>query len=332
MKKIISNSIKIIVSLLIAAVILYFTYRDYDFSLFWSDLAGMHLGWLIAAVTFSALGPVFRGLRWNLILEPIGYRIPARDSILTVFTGYAANILIPRFGEISRCAILDTYNKVPFSKSFGTLVAERFVDMILLVLITGTTVLTQFDKFTALFRGDAALQTTGSIPAEAATPLLQTPGFWIWTAVALITVITVSILWVKFDLWEKTRQFVRNFWSGFTALKSVSNLPLFIIWSIGIWICYYLEMYLAFFCMDSTAAIGPTAGLVCFVAGSIAVLIPTPNGAGPWHWSVASMLVLYGVSHSDAQTFALVLHTAQTFAYLLFGAIAWIALHLIRRK
>lgn len=332
MKKILSNSIKIIVSLLIAAIILYFTYRDYDFSLFWSDLSEMHLGWLAAAVAFSGLGPIFRGLRWNLILEPIGYRIPARDSILTVFTGYAANILIPRFGEISRCAILDTYNKVPFSKSFGTLVAERFVDMILLVLITGITVLTQLDKFTALFRGDANMQAAAPSPDEAAIPLLQSPRFWIWTSIFIIAAVIIAVLWVKLSLWEKTKQFVRNFWSGFTALKSVSNLPLFIIWSVGIWICYYLEMYLAFFCMDSTAAIGPIAGLVCFVAGSIAVLIPTPNGAGPWHWSVASMLVLYGVSHTDAQTFALVLHTAQTFAYLIFGAIAWIALHLIRRR
>ena len=91
-------------------------------------------------------------------------------------------------------------------------------------------------------------------------------------------------------------------------------------------------MYLAFFCIESVSQVGPLAGLVCFVAGSIAVLVPTPNGAGPWHFAIMSMLVLYGVGVNDAKTFALVLHTAQTVTYLLCGALAWIALHLFRRR
>lgn len=337
MKKILSNSLKVSVSLIISAVILYFVYRDYDFSEFRTGLSDMKLGWLWAALLFSAIGPLLRGLRWNLLLEPIGYHVPYRDTILTVFTGYAANIIIPRFGEISRCAILDRNNAVPFSKSFGTLVAERFVDMILLILISVSTIILQSGKFIDLFAGKAGISTAeeASETVSAAvekTPLLQNPTFWIITAAIILLIIIFRLLWTRLHIWQSIVRFVKDFWSGFLALRQVRNLPLFLIYSVGIWICYYLEMYLAFFCIESVSQVGPLAGLVCFVAGSIAVLVPTPNGAGPWHFAIMSMLVLYGVGVNDAKTFALVLHTAQTVTYLLCGALAWIALHLFRRR
>lgn len=327
MKKIASNIIKLCVSLAISAVILYLVYRDYDFSSFWDGIAGMKLRWLWIALLFSAISPLLRGLRWNLLLDPIGYRVPARDSVLTVFTGYAANIIIPRIGEICRCAILDRNNKVPFSKSFGTLVAERFVDLICLVTLTVTTVIVQRNMFIDLFAGKADISDIQSAgPAEASSG----SHLFIWiAAVALIA--ACAYLCIRFKLWERILNFIKGFWAGFVSLRQIHNLPLFLAYSVGIWICYYLEMYAAFFCIDSIAHVGPMAGLVCFVAGSIAVLVPTPNGAGPWHFAVTSMLVLYGVAQADAQTFALVLHTAQTVTYLLCGAIAWIALHFIKR-
>lgn len=337
MKKILSNTLKIAASLIISAIILYLVYRDYDFSEFRNGLSEMRLEWLWMALAFSVIGPLLRGLRWNLLLEPIGYHVPRRDTVLTVFTGYAANIIIPRVGEISRCAILDQYDKVPFSKSFGTLVAERFVDMILLVLISAGTVLAQSGKFIDLFAGKANISGAEADAAEslqtasASVPLLQNPTFWIWAAVIAVVVAVCWWLCVRFSLWKKIVQFVKDFWSGFAALRQVRNLPLFLFYSVGIWVCYYLEMYLAFYSIGSISQVGPVAGLVCFVAGSIAVLVPTPNGAGPWHFAITSMLVLYGVALNDAKTFALVLHTAQTATYLLCGAIAWIALHLVRR-
>lgn len=338
MKKILSGTVKVTVSLLISAVILYFVYRDYDFSLFSAGLADMKLGWLWAALAFSAIGPLLRGLRWNLLLEPIGYRVPYCDTILTVFTGYAANIIIPRIGEICRCTILDRYDRVPFSKGLGTLVAERFVDLILLVLISAATVICQSSKFIDLFSGkadisadEAAVSAAESI-TDSSSQLQGSAASWIVPAVAAAVIALCWILFRKFHLWQKIVKFCQDFWAGFIALKKVRNLPLFITYSIGIWVCYYLEMYLAFFCIDSISQVGPMAGLACFVAGSITVLVPTPNGAGPWHFAITSMLVLYGAGLNDAKTFALVLHTAQTATYLMCGALAWIALQLVRRR
>ena len=329
MKKFFSNSVKVLLPLLISAVVLVYTYRDYDFSKLWYDIERLKLGWIFFAVVFSWLSPLFRGLRWNLILSPLGYKVPYRDSILIVFTGYAANIIIPRFGEISRCAILDRHNSVPFSKGLGTLLAERFVDMVLLMLICGITVLWQFPYFMQLFSGNSTV--SADVVSEPASSTLNIPGACYWV-LGILAVVVLVWLFVKFKPVNWIRKFISDLWAGFMSLKKVDNLPLFLFYSLGIWICYYLEMYLAFFSLESTASVGAIAGLVCFVAGSVAVLVPTPNGAGPWHWVVISMLVIYGVPVEDAKPLALVLHTAQTVAYLLGGFVSWIALHYVHRK
>ena len=329
MKKITSTTLKILIPLLISAVILFFTYRDYDFSQFWADMRRIDWRWLTAALAFSAFGPLFRGLRWNLLLEPIGHDVPKKDTVLTVFTGYAANIIIPRVGEVSRCAILERNARVPFSKGLGTLVAERVVDAVLLGLIVLAGIITQLGQFKLLL---TPTDTDMAAPAAESVPLLQSPRFWYWT---IGLVIVIALCWwacVRFRLWDKVKGFIRGFWEGFLSLKKIRRLPLFIIYSVSIWLCYYFELYLAFYCLPSTSAVGPIAGLACFAASSVAVLVPTPNGAGPWHYAIVKMLGIYGAPESDAQPLAFVLHFCQTMIYLLCGLIAWIALKLIHHN
>lgn len=328
-KNVTGKTFKILIPLLISAAVLWYTYRNYDFNDFGKTLGTIDMKWLGAALLFSLLGPLFRGLRWDLLLRPIGYTVPKRDTNLIVFTGYAANIIIPRFGEISRCAILDRKDHVPFSKSLGTLIAERFVDMILLVSLTGITVLTQYGKFVQLFSNAGAK--ADAAPAVS-VPFYQNPKFYILTGIILISAGLCIVLWKKLGLHERIKGFIVNLWEGFIAIRQIDHLPLFLLYSVSIWICYYFEMYLAFFSMESTSAVGPIAGLVCFVAGSIAVLVPTPNGAGPWHFAIINMLLIYGVPDRDAQTLALVLHTSQTACYLLAGAVAWVLLELIHKE
>lgn len=328
MKKIASISLKIGIPLLIASVILFFTYRDYDFSDFGRTLKSLNLWWLPLALAFSLVSPLFRGLRWTMLLRSAGYNIPNADSILTVFTGYAANIIIPRVGEISRCAIVDRYDNIPFSKGLGTLVAERFVDMIILVLMTGITVLAQFDKFAALF----SMSVSKPKVVNESESFFGSNLFWIFLSIVILIIVSI-FLTKRFHLVSKVKKIGYDFWLGFIAVKKVRNIPLFLFYSISIWICYYLELYLAFYCFSSISNIGALAGLVCFVASSIAVLVPTPaNGAGPWHWVIISMLLIYGVPEYDAKTFALVLNTSQTAFYLLGGVFGWIGLQFLHNK
>ncbi|MBF0964189.1 MAG: flippase-like domain-containing protein, partial [Alloprevotella sp.] len=109
------------------------------------------------------------------------------------------------------------------------------------------------------------------------------------------------------------------------------QLPLYLLYSIGIWVGYFLHFYLAFFAYQSTSHIDIMAGLLIFSAGTFAVLVPTPNGAGPWHFAVKTMLVLYGVAQAPAVLFALVVHTIQTALVVLMGAVGWADLFSMKR-
>ncbi len=119
---------------------------------------------------------------------------------------------------------------------------------------------------------------------------------------------------------------------GLFSVRHVQNPVLFLIYSVGIWASYYLHFYLTFYCFQYTAQLGAMAALVAFVVGCFAVLVPTPNGAGPWHFAVKTVLVLYGVNQIDGAMFVLVVHTIQTLLVVALGLYGVGALFLTKKK
>ena len=325
-EKILKNIVKIALPLLIAGVLLFYMYRDFDFSeakrIF---LHEMNVWWLLASLVPITLSHVMRGLRWLITLEPLGYKPKKGDSIDSIFIAYASNIVIPRVGEVSRCAVLSKYDGVPFSKALGTLVAERLVDMLLVLLFVCVMLLTQLDVFVSLFAQ------TGTNEG-ALTALFTSPKTYIIIAVAIAV---CALLWLglkKTKFYAKIKQMVRGFIDGLLSLKTMHRKGLFLLYTIGIWIGYFLEFYLAFFCFPFTAELSVVQALVIFAAISLAIIIPTPNGAGPWHFVVISMMTLYGVSQTDASSFALIVHAFQTLGVMCLGAYGWVALQVRNKK
>ena len=317
---------KIVLPLLIAGALLYWMYRDFDFTevkrIFLNE---MNLWWLFASLIPITLSHIFRGLRWLITLEPLGYRPKVGDSIDSIFVAYAANVLVPRVGEVSRCAVLTKYDKVPFSKALGTLVAERLIDMLLVLLFVCVMLLTQFDVFMSLF---AKTGTNEFSFAE----LFTSPK----TYLIIVTVVVGGLLlwwWLRnTTLYAKMKQLVRGFVDGLLSLKKMDRKGLFALYTLGVWVGYFLEFYIAFFCFPFTAQLTVVQALVIFAAISLAIIIPTPNGAGPWHFVVISMMVLYGVSEVGASSFALIVHTFQTLGVIMLGAYGWVALQVRNRK
>lgn len=117
-----------------------------------------------------------------------------------------------------------------------------------------------------------------------------------------------------------------SIWQGVMSLRNVKNVPLFIFFTLAIWGSYFLHYYLTFFCFEATSSLGMMCALVTFIVGSIAVIVPTPNGAGPWHFAVKTMLILYGVGANDALYFVLIVHSVQTLLVVFLGIYAWLAL------
>lgn len=315
-----------VLPLLIAGGLLYYMYRDFDFAeagrIFRTE---MNAWWLLATLVPITLSHVLRGLRWLITLEPLGYRPKVGDSIDSIFIAYASSVLIPRVGEVSRCAVLTKYDGIPFSKSLGTLVAERLVDMLVVGLFVCTVLLTQMGVFASLFAETGTNE-------EAFMNMLTNPKNYIIIIGIAVALAAAWIMLRKTALYGRMVKQLRNFVDGLLSLRTMRRKGLFVLYTLGIWTCYFLEFYVAFYCFPFTAGLGVVKGLTIFAAISLAIIIPTPNGAGPWHFVVISMMTLYGVSATNASSFALIVHAFQTLCVIMLGAYGWVALQVRHRK
>ena len=312
-KKIFKKVLQVVFPLLLGAFILFWVYRDFSFQRVWEVLTGgMNYGWILVSLVFGVFANLFRGWRWKLALEPLGESPKAANCVYAIFISYASNLVIPRVGEVTRCGVLSKYDGVSFSKSLGTVVSERMIDTLCVGLITGLTLLLQMPVFANFF---AETGTNVDRYAE----VMTSAHFYLIVVCVLAALVLVFFLVRNIALFAKVKGILQNVWQGIVALKDIKQIPLYIIYTVGIWVCYFLEFYLAFYAFGFSAHLGVSAGLVMFVVGTLAVIVPTPNGAGPWHFAVMTMMVLYGVGKEDAGIFALLVHGIQTFLLILLG-------------
>ena len=292
--------------------ILWWMYRGTDWRDFFRSVFGeMKWGWMLFSFVFGILAQQIRAWRWKLALEPLGEH-PRRSSCENaIFISYAASLVIPRVGEVTRCGTLKKYDGISFTKSLGTVVTERMVDSLVMLLLTATAFLCQIPVFLKFLR------TTG-MDFRGFFGQFTSTGYLV-TVLCLIMAVGACIFLLR-RYYSRGRDLLKDLWAGVLSLKDVRNLPLYILMSFGINLCYYLHFYVAFFCFNFTSSISPIEAFLIYCVGMFAVLVPTPNGAGPWHFAVKTMLVLYGVAEKEAILFALVVHTLQTGLVVLLGA------------
>ena len=312
-KKIFKKILQVVFPLLLGAFILVWVYRDFNFQRVWEVLTdGMDYRWMALSLVFGVFANLFRGWRWKLALEPLGEYPKTSHCVYAIFISYASNLVIPRVGEVTRCGVLSKYDDVSFSQSLGTVVSERMIDTLCVGLITGLVLLLQMPVFATFF---AETGTNVGRYAE----VLTSGHFYLIILCALAILVLAFFLIRNIALFAKLKGILQNIWQGVIALKDIRQIPLYIMYTLGIWVCYFLEFYLAFYAFGFSAHLGITAGLVMFVVGTLAVIVPTPNGAGPWHFAVMTMMMLYGVGKEDAGIFALLVHGIQTFLLILLG-------------
>ncbi|QUB75072.1 flippase-like domain-containing protein [Prevotella melaninogenica] len=319
-KKLFNNTVKIALPLVLGSAILYWMYRGFDFSSIKHVLLHeMNWTWMILSLPFGILAQAFRGWRWKQSLEPIGEYPRSSVCVNSIFLSYAVSLLIPRIGEFARCGVLNRYDKVPFPKAIGTVVTERAVDTLIVLLISATAFLMQIPVFTNFF------SRTGTRIDDIF--VMFSPMGWLVTAICgVASIILFYYVLRHLSFYKKVKEMFSGIWQGISSLRKVKNIPLFIFYSIAIWGSYFLHYYLTFFCFDATANLGLSCAFVSFVVGSVAVIVPTPNGAGPWHFAVKTMLILYGVADNQALYFVLIVHTIQTLLVILLGVYAWMTL------
>ena len=258
-------------SLLLGGVILYWMYRDFDFkNVSRVVLHEMDWTWMLLSFPFGILAQMFRGWRWQMSLNPIGEYPRASTSINSIFLSYAVSLVVPRIGEFARCGVLKRYDGVSFTKALGTVVTERIIDSLLVLAITLLTLFFQLRVFDRFF------SRTGT-NIEIMFDRFSTTGYVVTAVCAVAVLILLWYLLRRFSIYNKVKCTISGLMQGVFSLRGVKDMPLYVLFTLGIWVSYFLHYYLTFFCFEATSGLGMACALVTFIVGSIAVIVPTPN-------------------------------------------------------
>ena len=320
--------VRLVVSLSLGIALMVVVYRNFDFGELLAVLRSNSISWgiILLSILVEVLGNVIRGARWRLLVHPFSTPAPrVRNTILSVLGSYAVNLIFPRAGDVWRCAALSRYESLSMAKLVGSLLMDRLMDMLVLGLI----VLMAIGVFSDFLGGYFVEHPDLSLKVS---HLVSSPLFY-------LTLLALGVLGYLFwrlskrSRWgAKVREGLRDMWEGLLSIRFMPHRGLFILYTIGIWGCYFVAFYLTFFAFPFTQDLGINVGLLAFVMGCLGVAAPVQSGIGAWHFMVITTLTAVGVERSDAGSFALVVHTSQTLGNALIGLIAILVIPLLNRN
>ena len=294
------------------------------------------LSWFFLALSLLAgvCSHYVRGLRSIILIQPLGYHVRKNMSFYSVMVCYLANLAFPRLGEVLRCSFLQRYERVPFQKSLGTVVTERAIDslcwliMLILVIWLNTALLTDLiiDKEAGLTFGMWLQNKWSSL-------ITNYTLFFLGGAIVLLC----FIIYLTRNQWKKVRFFVKIknfFWGilqGLISIKDLKHPVLFILYTILIWVFYFLGTYLCFFAFDYLAHLGPAPAFTVLIIGSIGYMI-AQGGLGAYPLIVAGVLVMYGVNYNAGLAAGWIGWSVQTLMIIVFGIASLIIASMKDRK
>lgn len=249
---------------------------------------------VLLAFTLSNLS---RAIRWNMLLRPLGYQPRLSNAFLTVILGYFANLGLPRLGEVVRAGTMARYEHIPMQKVVGTIVVDRTIDVISILIVSGLAVLLEYDTMWQFINEYVNL----SEKFGGGTLILALGGFGT-LVVAGLYLLRERIQ--KMAWFQKIEEILLGFWQGIKSIAQLERPWLFVLHSINIWLMYFFMTYLCFFAFQPTAHLSPLVGLVVFVFGGWGIVIPSPGGMGTYHFLVQTALGMYGISGEDSFSFA----------------------------
>lgn len=294
--------------------------KDMSLEEMWQRVTAANPYWVGVTVVIALLSHVSRAYRWNLLLEPLGYKPGIKNTTIAVLSGYFGNIFVPRGGEVVRCMVLNRTNKIPVTTGFATVIAERAFDLLCLFILIFFSFVVEYKRFWAL------IDKMKEVKKTSAKSLGNSFEFYAFIGMGMITLLLFIYILRRSMFMRKVKEFLMKLISeAILSFKSLKRRNEFLLHTAIIWIGYFLMTYLIFFSLPSTSHLGPLAGLVILIIGGLGMSAPASGGIGAFHIMVANGLTLfYGLSSKDGITYAFVLHTSQLFTIFFFGGLSLI--------
>ena len=282
-----------------------------------SYIKNADLKYIIISIIFGILSHLSRAFRWKYLLLPLGYKPKFINSILAVLISYIANLGIPRSGEILRATTLSSYEKIPFEKLFGTIIAERIVDLLILLSLIFLSFSLQFELVWEVLNKSPMFLRTLSIGA----PIL----FFIFLVVKWFLKKSNS----KISL--KIKAILKGFIEGILSIKNMPFKFNFIIHTVFIWLMYFGMFFIIKWTIPETEKLDLEYLLLAFVIGGL-TLTATNGGIGIYALSVAMTLSFFGISNESGLAFGWIVWTSQTLMILFFGSLSFFILPLVNKR
>lgn len=311
----IKKTLKIILPLALGGFLVWYSLSGMDKEKMLEYIKTANYWWIALGLFFGILSHLSRAYRWKFLLEPMGYKPNFSNSTMAVLVAYLVNYAVPRAGEVSRAAVMANYENIPFEKGFGTIVAERIADMIMMLIIIGFTLLVQFDFIYKLLQDNFD-------PKKIALALgVLVVGFVIFSR---------YVKKAKSGFGLKIKTFISGLIEGATSIFKMKHKWAFIFHTVFIWL-----MYIAMFWATVPAIQGLNvpfgAILVGFIAGGFSIAA-TNGGIGLYPVAVAGAFMLFGIPKDPSEAFGWIMWSAQTIMIIVFGGLSFLLLPIYNKN
>lgn len=316
----------------IGIILLYFAFRGIDLKKVLAEIMNAKYIWIIFSVVLLTSSHLVRAYRWNLLIEAMNYHPPFKSTFFSMMVGYLANYAFPRIGEITRCGVLSKTEKIPPDKLFGTVIIERGVDVLTLLVFLIILITARIEFFSNFIKPqifDPFANFLSSIFHKSV---------FIWILVIGIPVTLLFLAYkyrarlAKWKFFVKIKNIIKGVISGLKTVYTMKRGFEFIVTSLLIWIFYLLMTYVAFFAFSSTTDLKLIDGLFVCVIGAFAFVVPVQGGIGAYHWIVSLGMMLYGLTREEGLAFATITHGSQALWTIILGTLSMIFLVSVRRN
>lgn len=283
----------------------------------WNNILLADPIWIFISLLLGFLSHLSRAYRWKYLLEPLGYKPKLTNSFMAVMGGYLANLGVPRSGEVLRGATLSTYEKIPFDKTFGTIVSERIADLVMLLLI----VIVSF-----------------GIQTENLLQYLQSNDINPFVSIgALLLLIILGILSLKFihrsrlPFFLKLKKFAKGILEGMKSIIQMKQKGAFIFHTVFIWVMYILMFYVIKFTVPETTTLSIAGIMAAFIVGTFAIST-TNGGIGVYPIAMGAILLIFGINQQAGEAFGWIVWGTQTLLVIVLGGLSLLLLPVLNQK
>lgn len=318
MKNKLKSRINFFVLLLIAAVLLFFAFRGVDFAALVTGFKKANYFWVALSLLVGVLSHVIRALRWQLLLEPIGTKPSLTNTLGAIITGYMANLVFPRLGEVTRCGTLQKTDKIPFETLFGTVLIERAFDVIMMLILLVAVFFIRIDFFGKFLMESTVIPIKEKIVIIFTDkPIIILAGIIVF--IGLILLIRKNVFGAKFN--AKATNLYRGLKEGVKSVFTMKKRMAFLVYTLLLWFAYWLMTWMLVLATGPTSTLGPVDGFFLLVVGSFGMAAPVQGGFGAFHIMTATALGIYGISWEDGLVYAIISHESQTMLVLVLGVV-----------